>query len=198
MDYTAQLGRSIMLCTHLVPPVVEKKWSRILFPSYKLRYLNIWDLERIKKEAGLLWAVWHKGIEVNAWRGKGSAHVDQCCSVCLSGTRETILHCLWECPAASKLWRWGMHLMNVVVPREGRKEQAAKQRLPLPPPDLPPEQRPSQETQPQRRLALDLNLNCSPSQEPSLNGGQVLTWISTAPFPRLARLVLPRVQLRFP
>ena len=65
MDYTANLGRKLLLKTHPVPPIMEKKWRETLPLSYKLKWLNVWDSDKIKKEVGLIWAVWHKGIEVN-------------------------------------------------------------------------------------------------------------------------------------
>lgn len=66
MSYIANVGRKILLKTHPVPNVVEKKWFGVLPISYNFLWLNVWDSERVKKEAGLLWAVWHKGVEVNA------------------------------------------------------------------------------------------------------------------------------------
>lgn len=94
MSYTTSLGRKFLLKTHKVPDVVEKKWSGVLPVTYKLRWLNVWDGERTKKEAGLLWAIWHKGVEVNASRGTGSGRrrIDQCCPICMTGTRETVMH----------------------------------------------------------------------------------------------------------
>lgn len=68
MDFTSKIGHKLLLKRHIALSVVETKWSGTLAPSYKLRWLNSWDKEREKKEAGLLWAIWHKGVAVNAWR----------------------------------------------------------------------------------------------------------------------------------
>lgn len=119
MRYTASLGRKYLLNTHPVADVVEKKWSGVLPISYRLQWLNTRDSETIKKEAGLIWAVWHKRVEVNAWRAKFARQggIDQCCPMCLTGTRETVLHRFWECRAAAKVWRWGMLVMDLLAPR---------------------------------------------------------------------------------
>ena len=106
MLFTAKLGRKLLLKRHALPSVVEKKSGGILAPTYKLRWMNTWDKEREKKEAGLLWAIWHMGVAVNAWRGKNQNQLDQCCMICRNGTRETVLHCFWECPAARQTWDW--------------------------------------------------------------------------------------------
>lgn len=119
MNYTASLGRKYRLSTHSVPAVVEKKWSGVLPITYRLKWINVWDAERVRKEAGLIWAIWHKGIEVNAWRGKHNRQqgFDQCCPVCFSGIRETVMHWFWECPSAAKAWRWGAFLMTLLAAR---------------------------------------------------------------------------------
>ena len=61
MYFTTQSGRKILFKRHVIPAVVQKKWTGILPDTFKLRWLNAWDKEREKKEAGLLWAVGTKG-----------------------------------------------------------------------------------------------------------------------------------------
>lgn len=119
MGYKASLGRKYLLKMHSVPTVVEKKWSGVLPITYKLKWLNAWDLKRVKKEAGLVWAIWHKEVEVNAWRGKNhrQQRIHQCCLVCMTVTRETVMHRFWECPSTSKVWRWGTFIMTIFAPR---------------------------------------------------------------------------------
>lgn len=52
---------------------------------------------------------------MNAWRNKNP--VDQYCPVSLNGTRDTVLHHFWECPATVKAWRWAMHILDTLAPR---------------------------------------------------------------------------------
>nr|PNR60945.1 hypothetical protein PHYPA_003738 [Physcomitrium patens] len=96
---------------HKLPSVVESKWAGVLPRTFKLRWLIVWDPEPIRKEVGLLWLIWHRAVAVNAWRGRVSGSVDLCCLVCLSGVRETMLHCFWECPSAQTAWRRGIQIL---------------------------------------------------------------------------------------
>lgn len=82
MEYTTKMGRLLLRRHHKVPLVVEKKWRGILPQSYKLRWATIWDAERAKNEGGLLWAIWHRAVAVNEWRGKISSNICQDCTVC--------------------------------------------------------------------------------------------------------------------
>ena len=118
--YTSQLGRKLLLTRHILPSVVQEKWGGTLSASYKLRWLNAWDKEREKKEAGLLWAIWHKGVAVNAWQGQFQNQVDQRCVVCNMGARETVLHCFWECPKAIKVWKWCENILYDLCPATSR------------------------------------------------------------------------------
>ena len=99
MKYTSNQGRELLRRQTNMPNVVEKKWARVLPTNYKLRWNNIWDTERVRKEAGLMWMIWHKVVAVNAWRGAISQEIDQSCLVCLRGIRETVMHRFWECEA---------------------------------------------------------------------------------------------------
>ena len=97
----------------------------ILPANYKLRWNNIWNTERVRKEAGLMWMIWHKAVAMNAWRGVISQEIDQSCAVCLKGSKETVLHRFWECLAAQKAWRWGEAIINNMVPAGvNRRSQA--------------------------------------------------------------------------
>jgi hypothetical protein len=55
MAFSAHLGRSILRRKHVVPDVVTRKWGGILAPTYKLHWTTVWNKERVRKEAGLLW-----------------------------------------------------------------------------------------------------------------------------------------------
>ena len=66
MKYSSKQGRELLQRQARIPNVVEKKWARVLPANYKLRWNNVWDTERIRKEAGLMWMIWHKAVAVNA------------------------------------------------------------------------------------------------------------------------------------
>ena len=102
MKYTSNQGRELLRGQTRIPNVVKKKWNGMLPTTYKLRWSNIWDSLRIRKEVGLMWMIWHKAVAVNVWRGVISEQVDQSCSICLRGIRETILHRFWECSATQR------------------------------------------------------------------------------------------------
>jgi hypothetical protein len=55
MAYTAETGRKILKTRHQVPNVVTKKWQGKLPATFKFHWDNIWDSDRIRKEAGLIW-----------------------------------------------------------------------------------------------------------------------------------------------
>ena len=70
--------------------------------------------------------IWHKGVAVNVWRGVISQEIDQSCSVCLRGIRETVMHGFWECSAAQRAWRWCEAIINHMAPLgEIRERQTA-------------------------------------------------------------------------
>jgi hypothetical protein len=52
MEYTSEIGRRILKSRHKVLEVVTKKWSGVLLATFKLRWENAWDSERIKKGSG--------------------------------------------------------------------------------------------------------------------------------------------------
>ena len=104
MNYTTELGRNIFKQRHVVPEVILKKWQGILSLDYKLRWNNIWDQEKVCKEASLIWLTWHMAMAVNKWRGQVNIALPQACRVCNEGLTESILHKFWECTSAKKAW----------------------------------------------------------------------------------------------
>ena len=105
IKYTSNQGRELLRRQARIPNVVEKKWDRVLPTTYKLRWSNIWDSERVRKEVSLMWMIWHKAVAVNVRRGVISQEIDQNCSVCLKGIRETVLYRFGKCSAAQRAWR---------------------------------------------------------------------------------------------
>lgn len=51
LEFTTKLGRKLLSKYFTLLPVVEKKWSGILLTNYKLEWLNVWNKQRIRKEA---------------------------------------------------------------------------------------------------------------------------------------------------
>ena len=54
MKYTSKQGRELLRRQARIPNVVERKWPGVLPANHKLRWNNIWDTKRIRKEAGLM------------------------------------------------------------------------------------------------------------------------------------------------
>jgi hypothetical protein len=92
MNYSADLGRQLMKKHHIIPNVVIRKWQGVLPETYKFRWDNTWDGERIKKEAGLIWLTWHRAVAINEWRGQVNRVIPQRCPVCGIGATESVLH----------------------------------------------------------------------------------------------------------
>jgi hypothetical protein len=67
-------------------------WQGVLPLDYKLRWDNIWDKERVRKEAELFWLTWHRAIAVNEWRDRVNVTLPQAYHVCNNGTTESVLH----------------------------------------------------------------------------------------------------------
>lgn len=73
-----------------------------------------------------MWRLWHRAVEVNAWRSVINVDVVQDCVVCRSGARETALHCFWECKVAQQAWAWGVQIIQALAdgPRRTRRRWA--------------------------------------------------------------------------
>ena len=94
----------------------------VMLANYKLRWSNIWDSERVRKEASLMWMIWHTTVAVNVWRRVISQGIDQNCLVCLKGITETVLHRFWKCLAVQRAWRWCKVIINHLSPAEENRE----------------------------------------------------------------------------
>jgi hypothetical protein len=123
MKYNTKVGRQWLTNRHVLPDIVERKWRGILPRGFRLRWSTVWDKQRIRKEAGLLWRIWHRTVEVNSWRGIININIVQNCPVCRIGARETVLHCFWECKMAKDAWSWGMMIIKALAdgPRRQRR-----------------------------------------------------------------------------
>jgi hypothetical protein len=127
MCYTAELGRDILKKRHIVPNVVTIKWQGVLPMDYKLRWDNVWDGEKVRKEAGLIWLVWHRAVAVNEWRGRINVTMPQACKVCNTGTVESILHRFWECNSAKKVWSWDMPILQTALQHQASTARGNQQ-----------------------------------------------------------------------
>jgi hypothetical protein len=65
-----------------------------------------------------MWLIWHRALAVNEWCQRININLDSRCPVCIRGANETVLHRFWECPSAQVAWRWGMHILNMLVTAE--------------------------------------------------------------------------------
>ena len=54
MEFTAKLGRKLLGKKHQFPSVIEMKWVRILPPTYKFKWLSVWDADQAQKKASLI------------------------------------------------------------------------------------------------------------------------------------------------
>jgi hypothetical protein len=54
MSFTTKQGRNLLLKRHRLPKVVERKWAGVLPSSFKFRWKNVWDKDRVRKEANLV------------------------------------------------------------------------------------------------------------------------------------------------
>jgi hypothetical protein len=115
LKYSTKLGRDLLRKRHLPLQLVFKKWPQTLLDNFRFRWTNIWDHERQRKEAGLIWQIWHKAVAVNVWRGRISHQIDTTCSVCPNGEDETVLHRFWDCPTSQMEWSYITHLLNYLA-----------------------------------------------------------------------------------
>lgn len=115
MHYSAKFGRELLRDKHPVPDVIQRKWQGILPLTHRLRWKTIWVKYRTPKEAGLVWLVWHRAVAVNAWRATVNPLTPTGCPVCPRHSHESVLHRFWECPAARRVWQWGIHIANTLV-----------------------------------------------------------------------------------
>lgn len=120
-----KLDRSLLQEKHTTRNVVTQKWEGVLPTHFKLKQANMWNKEKVRKEAGLLSLTWHRAVAVNEWRGRIDNNVDQCCPVCLTGTRKYALHRFWECSSAGKAWKRGVYILQLMesTGREGRQRR---------------------------------------------------------------------------
>jgi hypothetical protein len=65
LSFTTTLGRKMLRMAKPRVNIVEKRWSKLLLSSFKLRWANTWSKMHSKKEVGFIWVVWNKAVVVN-------------------------------------------------------------------------------------------------------------------------------------
>ena len=104
MQYSTKLGRKLLRKRHPLLQLAAKKWGQMLLANFRFWWTNIWDHERQRKEAGLIWQVQHKAVAVKVWRGTINNHIDTSCLMCGFGQDEMVLHRFWDCTSSQQVW----------------------------------------------------------------------------------------------
>ncbi len=115
MNYTTQLGRCLLKKHHQVPNPMVKKWGGVLPANFRLLWKTVWPAKRVRKEAGLLWLIWHRAVAINHWRGQIYDAIDIRCPICPRRSDETVLHQFGKCLSAQYAWQWRIHILNALV-----------------------------------------------------------------------------------
>jgi hypothetical protein len=106
-----------LLYNQHTPPLAltATKWNVIFPPDFKFQWAEVWDTERARKEATLLWQLWHRAIVVNVWCTKISIAIDTTCPMCDLEAAETVLHRFWTCPCSQQTWAYTNELLKMFV-----------------------------------------------------------------------------------
>jgi hypothetical protein len=112
MEYTTQKGRALLCNKHQVDDLASRKWHPILQARFRFQWDDAWDSFQARKEAMLIWQLWHKVVAVSVWRGRIPNSVDQSCPMCDPPEKKTVLHRFWSCVTAQHLWTYSTNLLN--------------------------------------------------------------------------------------
>jgi hypothetical protein len=55
MDFTTQKGRHLLHNRHTPPSLIATKWNMVLPSNFSFQWSDMWDSEKARKEARLLW-----------------------------------------------------------------------------------------------------------------------------------------------
>jgi hypothetical protein len=75
-------------------------------PSYNIKWNDFWRKNHAKKDAGFIWALYHKVIDVNAWKVQMWKDIDVSCPMWDLEIPETLIHKFYDCPRAKMAWTW--------------------------------------------------------------------------------------------
>lgn len=56
----------------------------------KLKWGNVWDRMRNKKEGAFISSIWHKVVTINAWRARLITRINDKCCMCSANIPKTI------------------------------------------------------------------------------------------------------------
>lgn len=114
MQYTAAKRRSLLSHETDIEQTLADRWKRELLETPKLNWKDNWKKPRVPKEAGFVWALWHRAIAINSWRSKWNPSVDNSCPFCTGPIlrTETSMQRFWECPTAQRAWSFAELVIN--------------------------------------------------------------------------------------
>ena len=95
MNYSTDLGRSLLKKKNTPLALAMNKWANALPPTFEFNLGNIWASDWAMKEANLIWLSWHKGLAVNEWRGVTSTTIDTKYLMCIEDNTESIVNRFW-------------------------------------------------------------------------------------------------------
>ena len=103
-QYSARLGRHILLAQRQVEPAAAEHWRRQGLTADFLTafWQRIWSSQQARRTVTFQWLVAHRAIAVGTWLRFGGRPPD--CSGC-DHPQESQRHCLWDCPLAQQIWR---------------------------------------------------------------------------------------------
>jgi hypothetical protein len=87
----------------------------------KLKWGNVWDKMRSKKEGDFIWSLWHKVVAVNSWRVRFIDEIDDKCLMCALDIPETIAHRFWDCKFARRAWDYAIGIINSMKAHPNQK-----------------------------------------------------------------------------
>ncbi len=59
-------------------------------------------------------ALYHKVIDVNAWKAQMWKDIDVSCPMCDLETPETLIHKFDDCPRAKMAWTWAANIIYIL------------------------------------------------------------------------------------
>lgn len=70
-----------------------------------------------KERSWVIWLVWHRAIEVNAWRGQVNTRISHkyINIAIVKQARETTLHWVWDCDLTQLSWDFVTNILNIYI-----------------------------------------------------------------------------------
>ena len=113
LNYTTKDGMEVIRNRSPGATRAVDKWQGFLPGNYRFYWSQIWDPQRMGKEAAFIWSIWHKVVADNEWRARiAPAAISKQCGFCPPLTSESIKHKFWDCIQARRVWRWATFIMQ--------------------------------------------------------------------------------------